>query len=70
MNLIVKTLYGKYTYYLDKFNRWTGLKDNAQLFPVGNLDEKVRVHQNRCSVNETITTETVSTNFTKTIYHE
>jgi len=61
--LIVKTLFGKFDYYLTKFNSWTGIKDNAQIFTGGNLDEKVRLLNNRCRLDEVVTTQNVSHKF-------
>lgn len=52
---IVKTLFGRFNYYLNIFNAWTGLKDNAQTFQKKeDAENKLRFLKTRCSKDEDI----------------
>jgi len=44
--IITKTILDKFTYYLNEFGSWTGLKDNAKVFTNFDLvEEKVYLLQ-------------------------
>ena len=52
--MVVKIMYKKFTYYLDQFNNWQGLKDHAKQFSFKEVEEKVSIMQRRCSSNEEV----------------